>query len=170
LLKTLFVVVALCALSVSTASAAGLSKYYVNKSLDFLYRGQTFTAPSVICVALTTAVPTAGQTGATIAEADYVGYARAHIDPGDSTWEGTGGETSGVSNGTSGSVKNHASVTVGSAPASGPTTIVGFALLDSCTIGAGNMLAFAALTNSKTVNVGDSATVFPALSLVVHLQ
>jgi hypothetical protein len=152
------------------ASAAGLSNYFNNKVLDYIYRGQTFTAPTTLCVALTTTTPTAASTGATIAEAAYTGYARGQLNPSASNWSGTGSETSGASAGTTGTVKNNVAITVGSAPSSGPTTVTSFAVLDSCTVGTGNVLAFAALTTSKTINSGDSAPVFTVNALTVHLQ
>lgn len=147
----------IAALMLGQVQAASLSNYLENKVADHIFRGTSYTAPTTLCVALATSAPTDATTGATLAEAAYTGYARAQLNPSASNWSGTGGETSGVSAGTSGTVANNAVLTFGTTAGSGPTTVTHFAILDSCTIGAGNVLFWAALTSSKTIANGDPA-------------
>lgn len=152
----------------SVAHATNASDFLENKYVDYVFRAQAWTAPTVLCVALATAAPTDATTGATITEAGYTGYARGQLNPSASNWKGTGLETAGASAGTSGTVKNNAIITIGSAATSGPTVVTHFAILDSCTIGAGNILFWAALTASKTINNGDPAPSFAVDALTVQ--
>lgn len=152
------------------AFAGSASDYLENKQADYIFRAQAFIAPTVLCTALTTAAPTDASTGATIAEAAYTGYARGQLNPSASNWKGTNNETAGASAGTSGTVKNNAIITIGSAATSGPTVVTHFVVLDSCTIGAGNVLYWAALTAQKTINNGDPAPTFAVDALTVQVD
>lgn len=165
---SLFTVIALA--FIGHAFAGSASDYTENKSADYQFRSQTWTAPTVLCVALVTAASTDASTGATITEAAYTGYARGQLNPSASNWKGTGLETAGASAGTSGTVKNNAIITIGTAATSGPTVVSGFAILDSCTVGAGNVLYYAALTTSKTINNGDPAPTFAVDALTVQVD
>jgi hypothetical protein len=157
-------------LFVSTAFAGSASDYQENKNADFIFRAQVWAAPTALCVALVTTAATDASTGATIAEAAYTGYARGALAPSASNWKGTGLEVAGVSAGTSGTVKNNAIITIGVGATSGPTAVVGFAVLDSCTVGAGNVLYYAALTANKTINNGDPAPTFAVDALTVQVD
>lgn len=153
------------------ASAAGMSNYLENELADHLFRNRSFTAPTTACVALLTAAPSDASTGATITEASYTGYARGALNQSASNWKGTGGETTATdSSGTNGTVSNNSVITIGSAATSGPTLVTHFAVLDSCTIGAGNVLFYAALTASKTINNGDPAPTFAVDALTVQID
>lgn len=161
-------IAALLAIASMPAIAGSASDYLENKQQDYVFRAQAFTAPTVLCAALATGAPTDATTGATLAEAAYTGYARGQLNPSASNWKGTGNETAGASAGTSGTVKNNAIITIGAAATSGPTVVTHFAILDSCTIGAGNVLFWAALTAQKTINNGDPAPTFAVDALTVQ--
>lgn len=148
----------------------GVSNYLENELTDHLLRGRAYTAPTTLYVALCTSAPTDASTGATIAEASYTGYARGSIAAGYDQWKGTGGEVTATdSAGTGGAATNNATITIGAAASSGPTVATHFAVLDSGTVGAGNVLWYGALSASKTINSGDPAPTFPvdALSLTI---
>ena len=157
------------ALYVGQAQAAGISDYLENELLDHLFRDRAFSAPATICVGLLTAAPDDADTGATVTEASWTNYARGELAPSVSNWEGSGGETTATdSAGTSGKTQNKAVITFGTTPGSGPTVVTHIAGFDSCTIGAGNMLWYADITD-KTVNSGDAAPTFPIDSLDVTI-
>lgn len=166
-LNQFLLLLALVIASIS-AYATSASDYLENRQIDYIFRAQAFTAPTVLCVALATAAPTDASTGATLAEAAYTGYARGALAPSASNWKGTNNETTGASAGTSGTVKNNAIITIGTAATTGPTVVTHFAILDSCTVGAGNVLFWAALTTSKTINNGDPAPAFAVDALTVQ--
>jgi hypothetical protein len=152
------------------AYPAAMSNYLQNKAIDHVFRGQIFTAPTTLCVALTTVTPTAASTGATLAEATYTGYARGQLNPSVSNWLGTGGETAGASAGTTGTTKNNTTITIGAQATSGPTVVTSFAVLDSCVVGSGNVLFYSTLSSAKTINSGDPAPIFAINALNVQLQ
>jgi hypothetical protein len=72
-------------------------------------------------------------------------------NPGDAAW------TLGLTDGTS---DNIAAITF-PAPTGNWGTATHFALWDSATYGAGNLLASGILTTAKTINSGDAAPTFP---------
>lgn len=165
---TLASVVLLCS---GLSHAGSMSDYLENKVVDYIFRSQSWTQPSTICVALLTAAPTDASTGATITEASYTGYARASYNASFSGWKGTNNEVTNTSSaGTSATTKNASVITIGSAATSGPQTITHFALLDNCTIGAGNLLFWAALSANKTINNGDPAPTFAVDALTVQID
>lgn len=142
-----------------------------NKIADLIFRAQTYTPPTTLCVALTTgAAPGDTATAATMGEASYTGYARAQLNPSVSNWKGTGSETSGASAGTTGTVKNNATLTFGTTATSGPTVVTGACVLDSCTIGSGATLFCSSLTTSKTINSGDPAPTLPVDALTIQID
>lgn len=106
--------------------AGNLSIYSGNKLLELLTGKTGFTLPTAH-LALCTVVPTAANTGATITEATYGGYARLATTGSD--WTTASSES--ISN---------ATVLSFDPCTSGSSTIVGWAACDSGTIGAGNIL------------------------------
>ena len=152
------------------AQPAAMSNYLRNKIVDAVFRGQSFTSPTTLCVALTTTIPTATSTGATLTEATYSGYARGQLNPSLSNWMGTGNETATVSAGYTGMTKNHAAIIVGSTATTGPTVVAAFVILDSCTIGSGNVLFFSPLLYPKTIQAGDPAPTFNISTLTVQVN
>lgn len=167
-LAAMMMLSACLALSSGLSIAAGVSDYTENKIVDHVLRATAWTAPTTVCAALLTAAPNDASTGATIAEASYTGYARAQLNPSLSNWKSTNGTTSGASSGTGGTTTNAVQMTFGSAATSGPTVVTHLAVLDSCTVGAGNVLFYSALSASKTINNGDPAPTAAADALSIQ--
>ena len=139
------------------------SNYLENKLTDWLLRGQTFTPPATLYVALFTAISD-GETGS-VTEVSGGSYARVAITPSLANWSGTqsAGSTS-ASSGTGGQSSNNAAITF-PAPTANWTTVAGFGFYDAPT--GGNLLLSAPLSASKTVSNGDAAPSFAAGALTV---
>lgn len=158
-------VFALAGLAPQPAEAGALSNFLTNKLIDFVMRGQAYTAPTTVYVALATSTGSAAACGTEVA---YTGYARVAVTSSLTNWSGTqGATTTAVSSGTSGQTSNNATITF-PAPTSGPNTVTEFCVFDAAT--SGNLLWRAALTTSKTLNNGDAAPSFAisALSWTVN--
>lgn len=128
-------------LNVTLTTSGGFSNYAVDKILDHLANTTTFTWPTSLYVALTTVTPTASMTGATITEPNstqYDGYTRINIPSSD--WN-----AASIISSIGTSVTNAELDFPQAAADSTGCTVVGFALLDSGTIGAGNMLCYGTL-------------------------
>lgn len=138
-----------------------MTDYLENKLADHLFRTTTFTQPTTLAVALYTAAP--GETGGGT-EVTGGSYARVANNPANANWNGTHGNTTGVSSGTGGQISN-AGVLTFPTPTANWGSITHFAILDATT--AGNMLIYGALTTAKTVNNGDPAPSFQAAALTV---
>jgi hypothetical protein len=113
------------------------SNYLENKILDHVFKTASFSVPTNIYVALSTADPT--ESGSGIAEPSGNGYARTVCN----AWDAASG----------GATQNTNEVTFPTATGSWGT-IAHFALFDAST--GGNMLAYGALTVSKAVTSGDT--------------
>jgi hypothetical protein len=138
------------------------SDYLENKFLDWLLRGQTFTAPATVYIGLFTANPTDAGGGTEVTGGSY---ARVAVTSSLANWAGTqsAGSTA-ASSGTGGQTSNNNTITF-PAPAAAWGVVTGMAIFDAST--SGNMLYWAALTTSKTINSGDAAPTFPAASLTI---
>lgn len=123
--------------------AGTVSDYAENKLLDHLTGKTSFTMPTV-SIGLWTATLSDTSTGATAGEVSGGSYARKTTAGSD--WNAA----------SSGSVTNANALAFPTATGSWGT-ITHFALLDSATAGAGNILLWADLTTSKTVSSGDTA-------------
>lgn len=141
---------------------AGKSDYLENKFLDWLLRGQAFTAPTNVYVALFTAAPTDAGGGTEVSGGSY---ARVQVASALANWAGTqsAGSTT-ASSGTSGQTSNNGTITF-PAPTASWGTVTHFGIFDASS--GGNLLYWAALTTSKTVNNGDSAPSFAAGTLTI---
>jgi hypothetical protein len=113
----------------------GKSDYLENKALDHNLGDGAFTMPATVALALCTVVPSETSTGATITEGSYTGYARKVI------------AASALSAAASGS-KTNSEALVFAECTSGSSTIIGYAICDSSTKGAGNMLYFGSATST----------------------
>lgn len=153
-------VVFVSALAPQTSDAAAMSNYQQNKYLDFLLRAQTFTAPTTVYAALAT---TTGNAAACGTEVSGGSYARVAVTSSLANWAGTqsAGSTS-ASSGTSGQTSNNGAITFPS-PTANWGTVTSFCIFDASS--GGNLLFFAALTVSKTINNGDAAPSFAAAAL-----
>lgn len=143
---------------------AALSDYLENKLIDHLFRGTAYTAPTNLFVALFTANPsdTGGGT-----EVTGGSYARVSVTSGTAAWANTQASGTGASTGTGGTTSNLGAVTFAT-PSATWGSITGMALFDAST--GGNMLIWAPLTTTKTVNNGDPAPSFPVGSLTFQLD
>lgn len=129
---------------------ANMSDYLENEIIDHIFRAGTFTAPTVIAVALFTAAPSDSGGGTEVTGGSY---ARVDVGATDTDWNATQGGTSGDSTGTSGLTDNASDVTFTTASASwGLVTHIG--IFDNTS--GGNLLFHGALTASKTIDDGDT--------------
>lgn len=119
----------------SNLVGSGKSGYLANKDLDHNLGKTAFTMPSVVALALCTTVPTSSSTGATLVEASYTGYAEKKI------------EAASLNAASSGKTTNSATIEF-AACTGGSSTIVGFAIKDSSTVGSGNILYWGTLTST----------------------
>lgn len=170
-IKRLSAVVVFSVLAAQSVLAGGMSNYLENKVLDYVFRSQAWVQPTTLCVGLATAAPIDASTGATVSEASYTGYARGQLNASFSSWKGSGAEVTNTgSAGTSGTTSNASIITIGTAATSGPTVVTHFFVADSCTVGAGNILFYAALAASKTINNGDPAPTFSVDALTIQID
>lgn len=133
-----------------------ISNYLENELLDHIVGKGSYSMPTAY-VALCTADPTDAGTGASMNEvADSNSYARKSTVAGD--WNAASG----------GSIDNANSIAFTAASGSWGT-ITHFAILDSGTHGAGNMLAHGTLDVSKAVESADTVT-FDAGALTITLD
>lgn len=139
---------------------SALSDYLENQLTDWLLRGQTFTPPGTMHIALYTVAPTDSTAGTEVSGGSY---ARVSVTRSLANWSGTqsAGSTT-ASSGTGGQSSNNAAITF-PAPTGNWGSIVAVAIHDAST--SGNMWAYGSLTQAKTVNNGDAAPSFPAGSL-----
>ncbi|HEV2790117.1 MAG TPA: hypothetical protein VGV69_02315 [Solirubrobacterales bacterium] len=122
------------------------SNYLENKVLDH-FDGKASTAlVTPIYLALCTVVPTDAQTGITITEASYTGYARKSVP------------AAALSAAVSGQVSNTEALTFANCTA-GSSTIIGWALCDSATKSTGNMLWWGTCTSTAISTTQTPATI-----------
>ena len=143
---------------------AAISDFLENSLIDAIFRGQAFSSPTTIYVALYTAAPSDSGGGTEVTGGSY---ARVAVTSSLANWAGTqsAGSTS-ASSGTSGVTSNNAAITFPSPTANwGVVTHVGLLTASS----GGNLLAHGALSASKTINNGDAAPTFPIGSLTFTL-
>lgn len=149
----------------ATANAASLSNYLENKLADALLRAQAYTMPATVYVALAT---TSSSDTACGTEVSGGSYARVAVTSSLANWAGTQSAGSTVaSTGTGGTTSNNASITF-PAPTANWGTVVGYCVFDAST--SGNLLFYAALTASKTINNGDAAPSFAAGALTLQID
>lgn len=164
--RTLHVLVLVVALAcASLAQAGALSDYLENKLIDYVLRGQTFTAPTTVYFAL------AISTGSDVAcgtEVTGGSYARVAVASSLANWAGTqsAGSTT-ASSGTGGTTSNNAAITF-PAPTASWGVVTEYCVFDAST--AGNLLWRTALTTSKTINNGDAAPSFAAGAATLQID
>lgn len=144
---------------------SSMSNYLENQLVDFLFRAQSFSPTADLYVALYTVAPNQAGGGTEVSGGSY---ARVAVTSGLAEWAGTQGSgTTAASDGTSGTTSNNAAITF-PAPTAAWGVVVAFGILDAAT--AGNLLWWADLTNSKTINNGDAAPSFGISELTVQLD
>jgi len=140
---------------------AALSDYAESGLLHHLFRGEVFSKPSNISIALTSGVVSDADTGATIPEvpsgigASGTGYTRIDLgDPsvsGDAAWKFP---TADFAIG-SGVLKNCNQLIFNTALHDWGW-VSGIAIVDSSTYGAGNVIMHAQLDNPRVIYLGDA--------------
>ena len=167
LLAGVLTAVILCigALAPAKSDAAALSNYLQNKYVDWILRAQTYTPPATVHVALATSASSAAACGTEVSGGSY---SRVAVSSSLANWAGTqGAGTTAASSGTSGTTSNNAAITF-PAPTAAWGVVVGFCVFDAST--SGNLLFYAPLTTSKTVNSGDAAPSFAAGALTYSIN
>lgn len=138
-----------------------------NALIDWFFRGQAFSlagasaaaasGPTALFFGLLTANPTDSSAGTEVTGGSY---GRVSVASSLANWAGTQAAASTTaSTGTSGTTSNNNAVTF-PAPTANWGTITGMGLYSASS--GGSLLAYSALTTSKTVNNGDAAPSFPA--------
>ena len=102
--------------------AGSASRALENKLLDHIFRAVVYTSEAPLYMALCTTLPTVTDTGSTIVEAGYTGYARLQIITAHFNAAATGSITTGVGD-------TFAACTAGT------STVVGWALCSALTLG-----------------------------------
>src|SRR5574340_101430 len=139
---------------------SNMSDYLENIVADHIFRTRTFTKPTTIYVGLFTVAPTDAGGGK---EVTGNNYARVQVGPSDASWNGTHGTTTGNSSGTGGHIDNASAITFPVPTGGNWGTIVAVGIFDAVT--SGNLIMWANLSVSKTVNNGDPAPYFAAGAL-----
>jgi hypothetical protein len=143
---------------------AMLSNYLENKVIDWLLRGQTFTPPTPLWVALFTATPSAAGGGTEVSGGSYTRVSLT--TSGLTIWAGTQstGSTT-ASSGTGGVTSNNNIINFGTTTASwGTVTSIG--IFDAST--AGNLLFWGPLTTSLSCPSGASVS-FAAAAIALTI-
>jgi hypothetical protein len=143
-----------------------MSDYLENKIIDFVFRGQTFTPPATLYIALFTTAD--NDAGSARVEVSGGSYARVPVTSSLTNWAGTqGAGTTVASSGTSGTTSNNGAITF-AAPTANWGTVQGMGIFDALT--GGNELWYGALATPKTVNSGDAAPSFSAAALSIQID
>ncbi len=135
--------------------AGHYSSYSENKLLDHSLGKTSFTMPATVANALCTVTITYAMTGATITEATFTGYARKTI---------AGSDLNAASSGSS----TNANAIIHAACTGSSSTIIGDALCDSASTGAGNMLVYSDVT-SHTIDTSNTPATLAIGALTVTL-
>jgi hypothetical protein len=123
-----------------------MSNYLESALIGHLFRGVTFSKPTVLALALCTVTPTDASTGATIVEVpNAFGYARKTFNPSTFNW--------GEPIADNGSTRNNSVIAFPVASGSWGT-VTSVAICDSATWGEGNVLFYTDLTTPRVVTSG----------------
>jgi hypothetical protein len=147
---------------------AGFSDYLENKLTDLIMRGQAFSAPANVYIALFTAAPTdAG--GGTEVSTSGTGYTRATLVTSLANWAGTQSAGSVAASSGSGGVSSNNGVISFPTPSGGAWGVVThFGVFDA--ISAGNLLFWGPLGAPKTINATDPAPTIAAAALTLTID
>jgi len=158
-------IIAVALFVITNVNAASLSNYLENKLVDAFLRGQAFTMPTTVYVALAT---TTGSDVACGTEVTGGSYARVAVTSSLANWAGTQSAGSTVaSSGTGGTTSNNNAIAF-PAPTTNWGSVTELCVFDAAS--AGNLLFRAALTTPKTINNGDAAPSFAAGALTFQID
>ena len=154
---------------------AAFSDFAENKIIDWLLRGQAIgitgasaaagTGPTSTFVGLLTAAPSDSAAGTEVTGGSY---ARVTVASSLANWAGTQAAASTTaSSGSTGTTSNNGAITF-PAPTANWGVVTHMAVYDAAS--AGNLIFYAPLTVSKTVNSGDAAPSFAAAALSFQLD
>lgn len=135
---------------------AAFSDYLENKLVNTTLRGENFTAPTTVYLALFTSDPTDADTGSELADSAYI---RQDMAKGEAVSTGWAAPSNGVT--------SNAKLIQFPPIADGTVVITHYALYDAQ--GGGNMLYHSALTTSKTMEISDVVS-FDIGALTVTLR
>jgi hypothetical protein len=136
--------------------ANGISQSMMHQLLDHAIGKLAFTFPATVAMSLDTANPSSTSTGASQAETVYTGYGRQTL---------AGAAFVAATTATPAVSTNSGTITFANCTGTG-STLLGFTLDDSATIGAGNVLWFGGLTSTSISTTQTPPTVAAgALSL-----
>lgn len=121
------------------------SNYLELEVLDHVFGGSDYTRPATLYIALCTTAPTDASTGSTIVEPSGGSYARVSVTNNATNFPAA----------SAGAKANDTAITFPTASASWGT-VTHMAICDASS--AGNVLAWGALTASKTVDSGDTVS------------
>lgn len=149
---------------------AAMTDFMENKFIDWFFRGQAIgitgasaaagTGPTSLFVGLLTSSPADAGGGTEVTGGSY---ARVSVTSSLTNWAGTQAAASTVaSSGSSGTTSNNAAITF-PAPTANWGTVTHWGIWDAAS--GGNLLIYAPLNVSKTVNNGDAAPSFAAAAL-----
>lgn len=168
-MKSLKSVLMVLILSVSTlfpiaSQSAAMTNNWENSLIDFLFRGQTYTPPATIYIALFTTCPTDSTSGTEVSGGSY---ARVAVTSSLANWAGTqsAGSTT-ASSGTGGTTSNNATVTFPTATADWGTVNC-FGGMTAST--GGTLLFYASLTTPRSITNGSTAS-FAAGALTFQID
>jgi len=139
-----------------------MSNYLEEQLVLHIFRTGSFTAPSVLAIALLTTGAAEGDsgkfsTGTGVEVSTGSAYARVARNPADANWDAvTGGN---------GQTANTAAITFAQATGSWGT-VSDMAIVDATTYDTGNMLFYSSVTTSRTIDNGDTAE-FAASAITV---
>jgi len=142
-----------------------MSNYLENKLIDQLFRGTAYTFPATLYFGLLTAAPSDSAAGTEVSGGSY---ARVAVTANTTNFAGTqsAGSTA-VSSGTGGTTSNNGAIAFPT-PTANWGVVTHMALYDAGS--AGNLLFYAALTTSKTVNNADAAPTWAAAAFTFQVD
>jgi hypothetical protein len=135
---------------------AAFTNYLENQLINHIFRTGSFTKPTVLAVALFTAVSD-GEAG-TVTEVSGGSYARVSVNPLDANWS--------AATANNGTTSNVSTITFPAATADWGT-VTHFGIYDAAS--AGNLLVYAALSPSRNITNGSTPS-FAAGQLTVQVD
>ena len=137
------------------------TNYLEHKVLDHFFGATTYTPTGTLFVGLSTTTPAEDGTNFTEPSTSS-GYARAGITNNKSNW------STAAQVGTSGSLHNLNTVSFPAATGNWGT-VTHFGLFEGQTTSSGSMMAQSQLTQSKTIDAGDTAS-FASGALIIRID
>lgn len=148
----------LVAEGVPTAISSGMSQFLMPAIINHSMGKTAYTMPSTVGMALCTAAPTSTSTGASITEAAYTGYTEEAV---------AASSLNSATSATPSVMTNSSAITFPNCTG-GTSTLLGFVIKDSTTIGSGDCLWYGTLT-STTISTTQTPPTVASGSLSLQL-